>query len=156
MAALPHSRRIKKASPLVKDIYLSKAKYNYEMPPMILWNQIDLKLSLADLCVPFGINGDNMEVDNGNSFSYQIIVQFPSLFTAQILKTQFAYVDSVPTKINPNQLAKKNIQKVLKRNMKKYGKTTGANTLLELIDIKKEEDRMQIEYINQVEKALFG
>ena len=42
----------------------------------------------------------------------------------------------------------KNIQKVLQRNMKKYGKTTGANTLLELIEIKKEEEKMQIEYIN--------
>ena len=40
--------------------------------------------------------------------------------------------------------------------MKKYGKTTGANTLLELIEIKKEEEKMNIEYINQVEKALFG
>ena len=40
--------------------------------------------------------------------------------------------------------------------MKKYGKTTGANTLLELIEIKKEEEKMQIEYINQVERALFG
>jgi len=32
--------------------------------------------------------------------------------------------------------------------MKKYGKTTGTNTLLELIGIKKEEERMNIEYIN--------
>lgn len=156
MAALPHSKREKKASPLIKDIYLSKAKYNYELPPMILWNQLDLKLSLMDLCVLYKINGDNMEVDNGNSFSYQIIVQFPTLFQAQVIKTQFAYVDSVPTKLNPKQLGKKNLQKVLQRNMKKYGKTTGANTLLELIDIKKEEERMNIEYINQVEKALFG
>jgi len=156
VAALPHSKREKKASPLIKDIYMAKAKYNYETPPMILWNQIDLKLSLSDLCVPFKINGENMEVDNGNSFSYSIIVQFPTMFLSQVLKTQFAYVDSVPTKVNPKQLAKKNIQKVLKRNMKKYGKTTGANTLLELIDIKKEEERMNIEYINQVEKALFG
>ena len=38
VAALPHSKREKKASPLIKDIYLAKAKYNYEMPPMILWN----------------------------------------------------------------------------------------------------------------------
>ena len=53
-------------------------------------------------------------------------------------------------------MGKKNVQKVLQRNMKKYGKTTGTNTLLELIDIKKEEERMNIEYINQVEKALFG
>jgi len=40
--------------------------------------------------------------------------------------------------------------------MKKYGKTNGANTLLELIEIKKEEERMNIDYINSVEKALFG
>lgn len=146
--ALPHSKREKKQSPLIKDVYLAKCKYNYELPPMILWNQIDLKLSLADLCVAYNINGDNMEVDNGNSFSYGIMVQFPSIFLHQVLKNQFAYVDSVPTKLNPKQLGKKKIQKVLQRNMKKYGKTTGANTLLELIEIKKEEEKMQIEYIN--------
>ena len=89
-----------------------------------------------------------MEVDNGNAFSYSIIIQFPTMFVDQVLKTQFAYVDSVPTKVNPKQLAKKNIQQVLKRNMKKFGKTTGANTLLELIEIKKEEEKMNIEYIN--------
>lgn len=80
IAALPHSKRERKASPLIKDVYLAKAKYNYELPTMILWNQIDLKLSLAELCVPYNINGDNMEVDNGNSFSYGIIVQFPTIF----------------------------------------------------------------------------
>ena len=80
--ALPHSKREKKASPLIKDIYLAKAKYNYELPPMILWNQLDLKLSLADLCTIYDIKGDNMEVDNGNSFSYSIIVSFPNLFLA--------------------------------------------------------------------------
>ena len=78
--ALPHSKREKKQSPLIKDVYLAKCKYNYELPPMILWNQIDLKLSLAELCVPYNINGDNMEVDNGNSFSYGIVVQFPTIF----------------------------------------------------------------------------
>ena len=40
--------------------------------------------------------------------------------------------------------------------MKKYGKTTGANTLLEIMEIKKEEERMEIEYLNSIEKALFG
>lgn len=46
----------------------------------------------------------------------------------------------MPTKVNPEQLGKKNLRKVLQRNMKKYGKTSGANTLLELIDIKKAEE----------------
>ena len=36
--ALPHSKREKKQSPLIKDVYLAKCKYNYELPPMILWN----------------------------------------------------------------------------------------------------------------------
>ena len=40
--------------------------------------------------------------------------------------------------------------------MRKYGKTTGANTLLEMLEIKKEEDAMDIEYLNSIEKALFG
>ena len=40
--------------------------------------------------------------------------------------------------------------------MWKYGKTTGANTLLEMLEIKKEEDAMNIEYLNSIEKALFG
>ena len=75
--ALPHTKREKKASPMIRDVYLAKAKFNYDQPPMILWNQIDLKLSLAVLCQPHKINSDNMEVDNGNSFSYGIIVHFP-------------------------------------------------------------------------------
>ena len=46
---------------------------------MIIWNQIDLKLSLEDLCKEYKIAGD-MEIDEGNSFSYAVVVQFPSLF----------------------------------------------------------------------------
>jgi hypothetical protein len=46
---------------------------------MVLWNQVELKLALQDLSKVFGIHGD-MELDNGNSFSYQIIVQFPTFF----------------------------------------------------------------------------
>ena len=40
--------------------------------------------------------------------------------------------------------------------MKKYGKTSGSNTLLEIMEIKKEEEKMEIEYLNSIEKALFG
>ena len=50
IGALPHVKREKKASPLVKDVYMAKSRYNYELPPMVIWNQVDLKLSLADLC----------------------------------------------------------------------------------------------------------
>ena len=154
MNTLPHIKAEKKSKTL-KDQYLSTSKYTYELPPMIIWNQIDLKLALEDLCSIYDINGD-MEADNGNGFSYAIIVQFPALFGAQVIRSQFAYVDAVPQRINPRHLGKKNIQKVLQRNMRKYGKTTGANTLLEMLEIKKEEDAMNIEYLNSIEKALFG
>lgn len=36
---------------------------------MIIWNQVDLKLKLEDICLGFNIRGD-MEIDDGNSFSY--------------------------------------------------------------------------------------
>lgn len=45
----------------------------------MIWNQVELKLQLGDLCEEFKIFGE-MEVDDGNSFSYSIIVNFPSLF----------------------------------------------------------------------------
>ena len=54
----------------------------------------------------------------------------------------------MPSKVNPKHLGKKNLRKLLQRNMRKYGKTTGSNTLLELLDIKKAEEAMNIEYIN--------
>lgn len=52
-----------------KDMYLQTAEYTLQMPPMLLWNQVELKLSLEDLCGEFEIKGD-MEIDDGNSFSY--------------------------------------------------------------------------------------
>ena len=72
------------------------------------------------------------------------------------MRQQFAYYDAIPSRINPRELGKKNIQAILQRNMKKYGKTTGANTLLEIMEIKKEEEKMEIEFLNSIENALFG
>ena len=40
--------------------------------------------------------------------------------------------------------------------MKKYGKGAPGSTLLEQIEIQKQCDTMKIQYINQIEKALFG
>jgi len=28
---------------------MSTSKYNYEMPPMIFWNEVELKIKLAEL-----------------------------------------------------------------------------------------------------------
>jgi len=92
----------------IRDTFMSTAKSNYDMPPLVLWNQVELKLALADICKEFNIIGD-MESDNGNSFSYSIIVNFPTHFHAQMIKNQFANYDAVPSLINPSQLAKKNL-----------------------------------------------
>jgi len=40
--------------------------------------------------------------------------------------------------LNPGQLGKKDIEKVIQRNQKRYGKTQGGeNTLLEILEIEK-------------------
>jgi hypothetical protein len=41
---------------------------------------------LEDLCQDFNITGD-MEIDEGNSFSYAVVIQFPTLFFGQMIKT---------------------------------------------------------------------
>ena len=45
-----------------------------------------------------------MEVDEGNSFSYSVVVQFPTIFNAQMIKSQFAPYDGVPTMLDPADL----------------------------------------------------
>ena len=83
--ALPFVKR-EKLIRTNKDILLETASQTYDLPPMVIWNQLDLKLQLEDLCRDFKISGD-MEVDEGNSFSYSIVVQFPTIFNAQMIKT---------------------------------------------------------------------
>lgn len=83
-------------------------QYNQDMPPMILWNQVELKLQLEDLCSEFKIAGD-MEIDEGNSFSYAVVVQFPTIFFAQMIKNQFAPYDAVPHLLNPAELGRHDI-----------------------------------------------
>jgi hypothetical protein len=58
--------------------------------------------------------------------------------------------------LNPSELGRKDIQEVIDANMKKYGKGAPGSTLLEQIEIQKQCDTMKIQYINQIEKALFG
>ena len=96
--ALPYVKR-EKAIRTNKDALLETASQTYDLPPMVIWNQLDLKLQLEDLCKDFKIFGD-MEVDEGNSFSYSVVVQFPTIFNAQMIKSQFAPYDGVPTMLD--------------------------------------------------------
>ena len=88
-----------------KDELLLTAQYNHEMPPLLMWNQIELKLLLEDKCAKFGITGD-MEIDEGNSFSYIISVQFVQLFMEQVVMSQFAPYDAMPHLLNPNEIGR--------------------------------------------------
>ena len=52
---------------------------NYELPPLIVPNNIELKLYLSELAKEFSITG-SLDTDNGHFFTYQISVHFPSHF----------------------------------------------------------------------------
>ena len=73
-----------------------------------------------------------------------------------MIQNQFAPYDAIPSLIDPANLAKGNIKKVLRRNQKKYGRTQGANTLLEVLEIQKHSKEMGVEFLNSIERSLFG
>ena len=60
----------------LRDQYMQTAKYNYETPPMIYWNEVELKIWLGYLSTKYNVQGD-MEVENGHTFSYSVMVFFP-------------------------------------------------------------------------------
>jgi hypothetical protein len=88
----------------------------------VVWNEVELKLNLDFLASKFNVKAD-VEVDSGHSFSYAVIVFFPQLFSHQATQNLFAPYDAIPSLIDPANLAQKNLQKVLRRNQKKYGNT---------------------------------
>lgn len=73
--------KIERKNQNLRDKFLNSAKYTYELPRMIAWNQIDLKLTLSSKGPYFGIQGD-LEIDNGHSYAYNIMVFFPTYFSA--------------------------------------------------------------------------
>jgi len=46
---------------------MSKAKYNYDQPPLVYWNEVEIKLNLQALSEQFKVFGE-IEADNGHSF----------------------------------------------------------------------------------------
>lgn len=76
------------------------------MPPMIFWNEVDLKIRLAKLSKQFGITGD-MDKDSGHTFSFSVITFFPTAFSNQVVKNQFAPYDALPSMLNPKNLGDK-------------------------------------------------
>ncbi|CDW82479.1 UNKNOWN [Stylonychia lemnae] len=151
-----YATKLDKRNQNLRDKYINTCKYNYESPNLIVWNDLELKSQLSSRSAVYGIHGD-LEIDSGHSFAYSIMVFFPTYFHSQVIKSQFAIYDAVPALIDPTSLAQKNIQSVLNSNRRKYGNTvTGRNTLLEKLEIKQKEEQLHTEFINSVEKALFG
>jgi hypothetical protein len=45
---------------------------------------------------------------------------------------------------------------VIERNKRKFNKAVGSNPLTEMMNTQKEEDLLHTEFVNSIEKALFG
>lgn len=71
-----HVEKMEKKPKNLRDQYMQTAKYNYDTPPMIFWNEVELKVGLGHLSTKFNVQGD-MEVENGHTFSYSVMVFFP-------------------------------------------------------------------------------
>ena len=67
----------------MKDQLLDSSKYNYMLPPLLLWNELELKIELNKIATEFGKQG-NLEIDKGHSFQYAISVFFPTEFSKQM------------------------------------------------------------------------
>mgnify|MGYP006952950365 CR=1 FL=1 len=52
------------------------AKSNYEMVPMVLWNELELKIELTRTSSWFDLLGD-MEIDQGHPYAHSITAAFP-------------------------------------------------------------------------------
>ena len=78
--------RLEKRNENVRDRYLATSKWGYELPKGVCWNEVELKVQLADKGKTFGIFGD-LEIDNGHSYAYSVMVFFPTYFQTQVIKT---------------------------------------------------------------------
>lgn len=101
------------------DQIFNSHKTNHEQPPLILANNIELKLQLQQLAKEFGITGD-LEIDNGHSFTYQISVYYPTHFERQVQKLQFDWHD---TGVDGDS-----------ETVEKIGKNLGLNNKNQVID----------------------
>ena len=81
-----------------RDKIRQTARYNYEMPPLAVSNEPEMKLELARMAKIFGITG-NQEIDNGHPFSYNVMVYFPQKFREQTIKNMFAPYEANPIKV---------------------------------------------------------
>ena len=49
-----HLSKIKHKQKTANDSIIDSAKYNYGLPPMVFWNEIELKLELSKIAIEFG------------------------------------------------------------------------------------------------------
>ena len=65
---------------------------NHERPPILVGSIIEMKFMLQNLAKQFSINSD-LELDNGQLFSYSVQVIFPTHFQQQTFHLQFEAYD---------------------------------------------------------------
>ena len=50
-----HVKKMKQKAKNLRDEYMQTAKYNYDTPPMIFWNEVELKIGLEHLSAKFNV-----------------------------------------------------------------------------------------------------
>jgi hypothetical protein len=119
----------------VRDEVMSTAKYNYDRPVLAYWNEVEAKLDILAVAKQFGIVGD-IDVDNGNSFSYQVSLYFPKMFYEQTIMSQFLCYD-VTAATDLNRRAQVELR--VAQGFKQFIKTD-----------------LDSEFLTSIEKSLFG
>ena len=148
-----HVRKLENRVRNARDRIMQTAKYNYEMPPLALSNEVELKLELAKMAKIFGITG-NQEIDNGHPFSYSVMVHFPQKFEEQTIKSMFAPYDANPVRV---EMDNQGIKNVLKRNQKRFGRPSEASTQrLESEGGTRPQGKSSSEFVNSIESSIFG
>jgi hypothetical protein len=80
------------------------AKYNYEIPPVLSWNEVELKIELVKISKMFGLTGD-IDIDSGHSFSYSVSVFFPQKYQEYVIMNKFIAYDAHPEVIKLQEMA---------------------------------------------------
>ena len=73
-----------------------KMKYIHYEPYFLFNGKTELKLQLEDISREYGLNTSQLDIDNGQMFTYQLQQFFPSAFEKQVRRMTFDWEDTGP------------------------------------------------------------
>lgn len=68
----------------LRDKIMATTRSDYDGPPMMHWNEVELKLEVLSSSAGYKIFGD-IDADDGTAFAYQIMTFFPQKFQEQVI-----------------------------------------------------------------------